>query len=470
MSETVRVEKLDEVFMRVHCDDGLARDLHDFFSFTVPGAKFMPSYKNRYWDGKVRLFSIKTNKIYIGLLPYVDEFCRERGFNFEGIQDVIGEKQRATEELHQFIEELNLPFSPRDYQMEAFRTAVQYGRQLLLSPTASGKSLIIYLLARYYNKKTIIIVPTTSLVEQMAKDFIDYGYDEEICKIYSGQPVFDSAITITTWQSFAKAPKEVMQSFDVVVGDEAHLFKAQTLKGILEKMKTTAIRFGTTGTLDGSECHRLQLEGMFGPVKKVISSYQLMEEGTIAKINIQCVILRHTKQKKMTYQEEMDYLCSNEERNKFITNLVSSLKGNTLVLFQYVEKHGEVLYPMLDGRVKDLHYVFGGTDTEDREKVRELVEKSNDSVILASYGTFSTGINIKKIDNVVFASPSKSRIRNLQSIGRGLRKADGKDSMRLFDIADDLQCDNFTLRHLKERINTYNEENFPYELKQFDLK
>ena len=470
MSETVRVEKLDEVFMRVHCDDGLARDLYDFFSFTVPGAKFMPSYKNRYWDGKVRLFSIKTNKIYIGLLPYVDEFCRERGFNFEGIQDVIGEKQRATEELHQFIEELNLPFSPRDYQMEAFRTAVQYGRQLLLSPTASGKSLIIYLLARYYNKKTIVIVPTTSLVEQMAKDFQDYGYQEDICKIYSGQPVFDAPITITTWQSFAKAPKDVMQSFDVVVGDEAHLFKAQTLKGILEKMKTTAIRIGTTGTLDGSECHRLQLEGMFGPVKKVVSSYQLMEEGTIAKINIQCIILRHTKMKKMSYQDEMDYLVSNEERNKFITNLVSSLKGNTLVLFQYVEKHGEVLYPMLDGRVKDLHYVFGGTDTEDRETVRELVEKSNDSVILASYGTFSTGINIKKIDNVVFASPSKSKIRNLQSIGRGLRKTEGKDSMRLFDISDDLQCDNFTLLHLKERINTYNEENFPYELKQFDLK
>ena len=470
MSETVRVEKIDEVFMRVHCDDGLARDLYDFFSFTVPGAKFMPSYKNRYWDGKVRLFSIKTNKIYIGLLPYVDEFCRERGFNFEGIQDVIGEKQRATEELHQFVEELSLPFSPRDYQMEAFRTSVQYGRQLLLSPTASGKSLIIYLLARYYNKKTIIIVPTTSLVEQMAKDFIDYGYDEDICKIYSGQPVFDAPITITTWQSFAKAPKDVMQSFDVVVGDEAHLFKAQTLKGILEKMKTTAIRFGTTGTLDGSECHRLQLEGMFGPVKKVISSYQLMEEGTIAQINIQCIILRHTKMKKMSYQDEMDYLVSNEERNKFITNLVSSLKGNTLVLFQYVEKHGEVLYPMLDGRVKDLHYVYGGTDTEDRETVRELVEKSKDSVILASYGTFSTGINIKRIDNVVFASPSKSKIRNLQSIGRGLRKTDDKDSMRLFDIADDLQCDNFTLSHLKERINTYNEENFPYELNQFELK
>mgnify|MGYP001481952236 FL=1 len=469
----VRVSKIDDVFMKVHCDDGLARDLYDFFSFTVPNAKFMPSVKNRFWDGKVRLFSIKTNKVYIGLLPYVDEFCRERGYEFEGIEDVIGKKNTdhlGVQTLEPWLHDLKLPFEPRDYQIDAFNTAIKYGRQLLLSPTASGKSLIIYLLTRYYNKKTVIIVPTTSLVEQMSKDFEDYGYDKKICKIYSGQPVFPADVTITTWQSFSKAPKEVIQSFDMVVGDEAHLFKATTLKGILEKMKTTSIRFGTTGTLDGSECHRLQLEGMFGPVKKVISSKQLMDAGTIANIDIQCVILRHTKQKKLTYQEEMEYLVTNDSRNQFITNLVSSLKGNTLVLFQYVEKHGEVLYPMLDGRVKDLHYVYGGTDTEDREKVRELVEKSNDNVILASYGTFSTGINIKRIDNIVFASPSKSRIRNLQSIGRGLRKTEGKEKMRLFDIADDLQCENYTLNHLKERINTYNEENFPYEIIEINLK
>ena len=469
MSNQVIVSKVDECFRKVHCDDGLARDLYDFFSFTVPNAKFMPSYKNKYWDGKVRLFSIKTHKIYIGLLPYVDEFCRERGFEFSGIEDVIGEKT-DTQDLEEFAKNLNLPFAPREYQLEAFITAIKYGRQLLLSPTASGKSLIIYLLARYYNKKTVIIVPTTNLVEQMTKDFIDYGYEERICKIYHGQEVFDAPITITTWQSFSKAPKEVMQSFDMVVGDEAHLFKATTLKGILEKMKSTAIRIGTTGTLDGSEVHRLQLEGLFGPVKKVISSSELMEQGTIAQINIDCLILEHPKQKKGTYAEEMDYLVSCKARNKFITNLVASLKGNTLVLFQYVEKHGEVLYPMLEKKVKELHYVYGGTDTEDRESVRELVENAKESVILASYGTFSTGINIKKIDNVVFASPSKSRIRNLQSIGRGLRKAEGKDNMRLFDIADDLKCNNYTLAHLKERINIYNEENFPYELKQFELK
>ena len=474
MSDIVKVSKIDEVFMKVHCDDGLARDLFEFFSFTVPNAKFMPSYKNRMWDGKVRLFSIKTHKIYIGLLPYVDEFCRERGYGFEGVSEVLGNKQR--EKVSQsWLTDLKLPFEPRDYQIEAFNTAIQYGRQLLLSPTASGKSLIIYLLARHYDSKTVVIVPTTSLVEQMTKDFIDYGYKEPVCKIYHGQEVFDAPITVTTWQSFAKAPKEVLGSFDVVIGDEAHLFKAQTLKGILEKMKTTAIRIGTTGTLDGSEVHRLQLEGLFGPVKKVISSKQLMEDGTIANLSIDCIILRHTKQKKMSYQDEMDYLVSNEQRNLFITNLVGSLRGNTLVLFQYIEKHGQPLWelfnPMVSRMNGTLHYVHGATDTEDRESVREIVEnsKKKNNVILASYGTFSTGVNIKKIDNVVFASPSKSRIRNLQSIGRGLRKTEGKTSMKLFDISDDLQCNNHTLNHLKERINIYNEEGFKYEIKQFNL-
>lgn len=470
MSDIVRVSKVNEVFLKVDCDDGLAKELFEFFSFKVPNAKFMPSFKNRMWDGKVYLFSIKTHKIYIGLLPYVDEFCRERGYEFEGVEEVLGNKQR--EKVSQsWLADLKLPFEPREYQIDAFNTAIQYGRQLLLSPTASGKSLIIYLLARYYNKKTVIIVPTTSLVEQMTKDFEDYGYDKKICKIYSGQPVFDSDITITTWQSFSKAPKNVMESFEVVFGDEAHLFKANVLKGILEKMKNTAIRFGTTGTLDGTEVHRLQLEGLFGPVKKVTTTADLMEEGTIANLNIDILILKHKKVKLPTYQEEMDYLVSNDSRNEFICNLVYSLKGNTLVLFQYVEKHGEVLHGKMFKRLGEkLHYVFGGTDVTDREDVRTIVEKSNDNVILASYGTFSTGVNIKKIDNIIFASPSKSRIRNLQSIGRGLRKGKDKNSMRLFDIADDIGGSNYTLNHCKERINIYNEEGFNYEIKQFELK
>ena len=361
---------------------------------------------------------------------------------------------------------MNLPFEPRDYQLEAFASAVKYGRQLLLSPTASGKSLIIYMLARYYDVKTVIIVPTTSLVEQMTKDFQDYGYDEPICKIYSKQPVFDAPITVTTWQSFSKAPKEVMESFDMVVGDEAHLFKANVLKGILEKMKKTAIRIGCTGTLDGTEVHRLQLEGLFGPVKKVISTKELMDSGTIANLSIDCVILRHTKQKKMSYQDEMDYLVSNEMRNDFLCNLVYSLKGNTLVLFQ--------LYDMFVEKCKStgrkVFFVSGAVNAEERERIRAITEKEKNAIIVASVGTFSTGINIVNLHNIMFASPTKSQIRVLQSIGRGLRKTEDEQGTTIYDLADSIGGNNYTLNHLKERINIYNEEGFVYEIKEFNLK
>jgi len=470
MSKVV-VGKSDDVFMFVSADDGIRRDLFEFFSFTVPNAKFMPSYKNKFWDGKIRLFNLKTNKLYIGLIPYLERFCEERELILEGVPQILGDPiELSDKQVKEFVSEVGLPFEPRDYQIDAFTSALQYGRKLLLSPTASGKSLIIYLITRWYGAKTVIIVPTTSLVEQMTKDFEDYGYKERICKIYSGQEVFDAPITITTWQSFSKAPKDVLQSFDVVIGDEAHLFKANVLKSIMEKMIETPYRIGTTGTLDGTEVHRLQLEGLFGPVKKVISTSELMEQGTVANLKIKCIILKHSKQQKMTYQEEMDYLVSHEKRNDFICNLVYNLKGNTLVLFQYVEKHGAVLHEKMSTRLGDkLHYVFGGTDTKDRELVRSIVEEEDDNVILASYGTFSTGVNIKKIDNIVFASPSKSKIRNLQSIGRGLRKSENKISVRLFDISDDLGTNNYTLNHLRERINIYNEEDFEYEITQIKL-
>ena len=243
----------------------------------------------------------------------------------------------------------------------------------------------------------------------------------------------------------------------------------------MTKLHTAKHRIGFTGTLDGTQTHKWVLEGLFGPSYKIVRTKELQEAGFLSKLDITCLLLKHPPQKFEVFEDEIQYLIGHDQRNNFISKLALDLKGNTLVLFSRVEAHGAVLYDKINTCKEDnrkVFFVHGGVDTEEREQVREIVEnsKKKNNVILASYGTFSTGINIKKIDNVVFASPSKSRIRNLQSIGRGLRKAEGKDSMRLFDIADDLQCDNFTLRHLKERINTYNEENFPYELKQFDLK
>ena len=478
------IDKKNEVYLKIEADADIRRELGEYFTFEVPGFKFMPQYRNRVWDGKIRLFSYATGQIYAGLYPYIVDWC-----NKNDIQIVDGTKIADVtvneEDVTRFLKALKIPLEIRDYQREAFVHSITKSRCLLLSPTASGKSLIVYLMLIYNllrlkekkQDKILIIVPTTSLVEQLYKDFKDYGYnsDRNVHRIYQGHDKdTNKRVVISTWQSIYNQPKKWFKQFGMVIGDEAHLFKAVSLTKIMTKLEDCKYRVGLTGTLDGTKTHKLVLEGLFGTVNKVVSTSELQEKKQLANLKIFCLILQHDKKVRedmfgKTYQEEMDYLVSNDSRNKFITNLVASLKGNTLVLFQYVEKHGEVLYPMLDGRVEDLHYVYGGTDTEDRETVREVVEKSNDSVILASYGTFSTGVNIKKIDNVVFASPSKSRIRNLQSIGRGLRKTEGKDKMRLFDIADDLQCDNFTLGHLKERINIYNEENFSYEIKQFDL-
>ena len=181
-------------------------------------------------------------------------------------------------------------------------------------------------------------------------------------------------------------------------------------------------------------------------------------------------------QKFETYEDEIQYLISHEQRNKFITNLTLDLKGNTLVLFSRVESHGAVLYERINNSKQSnrkVFFVHGGVDAEEREMVREITERENDAIIVASYGTFSTGINIKNLHNVIFASPSKSRIRNLQSIGRVLRKGKNKTKAVLYDIADDCTYNsrkNYTLNHLIERIKTYNEENFNYEIITIQLK
>ena len=375
----------------------------------------------------------------------------------------------------------------RDYQKEAFIHAVKKNRCLLLSPTASGKSLIVYLLTRFnqlrIKNKILIIVPTTSLVEQLYKDFKDYGYDSDkyVHRIYEGHSrETDKQIIISTWQSIYNQPKKWFGQFDMIVGDEAHLFKAVSLTKIMTKMTKCKYRVGLTGTLDGTKTHKLVLEGLFGNVNKVVSTTELQEKGKLAALKIFCLVLQHGKTerdflKDKTYQEEMDYLVANTKRNKFIRNLVTVLQGNTLCLFQYVEKHGQTLKEMIEEKADDkkIFYVHGGVEAEEREKIRFITEKSDNAIIVASFGTFSTGINIRNLHNIVFASPSKSRIRNLQSIGRGLRLKDNNSEATLYDIADDIsynEKENYTLAHFRERINIYNEEDFDYEIHNIDLK
>jgi superfamily II DNA or RNA helicase len=483
MTDIIQVEKLDEIYLKITGEPGLLMEMSEFFTFTVPGAKFMPAYRNKFWDGKIRLLNVLTGTLYVGLLRYVEEFCRSRNYEIEYLSDFACE-EFSVKEAKEFITKLKPTLQPRDYQIKAFMHAVRERRSLLLSPTASGKSFIIYLLTRYYASRTLIIVPTTSLVSQLASDFADYGFDSDmwVHRIFSGQDkVSDKPITISTWQSIYKLPKTYFANFDVVIGDEAHLFKAKSLTSIMDKLPNCKYRFGFTGTLDGTETHKLVLEGLFGPVRKVISTAELIDKKHLAEFTIKGIVLSYPEEiRKMIaraadYQAEMDYIVRLEARNKFIRNLALSLKGNTLLLFQFVEKHGKLLYKDLVKEAGDrkIFFVSGEVDGEQREEIRRIVENESNAIIVASFGTFSTGVNIKNLHNIIFASPSKSRIRNLQSIGRGLRKSDTKTAATLYDIADDMSWKskkNFTLLHFMERIKIYNEEKFDYKIYKIKLE
>jgi superfamily II DNA or RNA helicase len=482
---------------QVHCivesaDVGVMQEISDYFTFEQPGARFMPQYRAKLWDGKVRLYSLFTRELYVGLIPYVKLFAEQNQYTVEEQRTSVPDAYLDTKE---FIQNLNLrghgkPIEVRDYQIDAVQHAVHNHRTLLLSPTGSGKSLIIYSLVRYHleqRRRILILVPTTSLVEQLTADFADYSSangwrtSEHVHKIYAGaDKVTDCEVIISTWQSLYKLDKQFFAQFDVVIGDEAHLFKANSLTGILNKMPHCAYRIGTTGTLDGLKTNKLVLEGIFGAVHKVTTTKALIKNKQLADLDIQCLVLGYADEVKkttrsFTYQEEMDWLVTHPGRNKFIRNLALAQSGNTLVLFQFVEKHGKALHEMIQVKAAEgrkIFFVYGGTDTDQREQVRHITESENDAIIVASYGTFSTGINIRNLHNIIFASPSKSRIRNLQSIGRGLRTSETKDRCRLYDIGDDLSYKskkNFTLLHMIERIRIYNDENFTYKLTKVQL-
>ena len=484
----MQIEKKNEVYLILKdLEPSTSQELSSFFTFEVPGAKFMPMYRNRMWDGKIRLFSPGSGEIYVGLLPYIKKFCDRNNVDYiigEGVED---DRDVVREVVRGFVKSLK-PKSKgkslkiRDYQIDAVYHAIARNRALLVSPTASGKSLIIYALVRYYHMmglKTLILVPTTSLVEQMYTDFEDYGWSSgTYCqKIYQGH---DRKVTrdvvISTWQSIYKMPKKYFEQFGCIIGDEAHLFKAKSLTGIMTKLHQCKYRFGLTGTLDGTQTHQLVLEGLFGAVENIITTKKLIDSKTLADLKIKCIILKHPNiREKMAYAEELQYLVGNENRNKFIQDLLLHIDGNTLCLFQLVEKHGQILYDQVKDAVKDrkVFFVYGGTDARTREDIRSIVEKEKKSIIIASYGTFSTGINIRNINNIVLASPSKSKIRVLQSIGRGLRLSESKSSILVFDIADDMtykRVRNFTLTHFMERINIYAEQQFVYEISKVNLK
>ena len=478
--DMISISKKNEVYLRVEAEPHVYYELSDEFTFDVPGAKFMPQYRNKYWDGKIRLFNTQTGEIYVGLLDKLVAFCRRYEYEYQFVDNKFygtpfeENEMVSLEGVGDYMKTITR-YEPRPYQIEGVHDALRFNRKLLISPTASGKSMMIYSIVRYMVDKghdVLLVVPTTSLVEQMFKDFEDYGWDaEKYChKIYSGKEKYDNRpVTITTWQSIYKLEKKFFARYGCVIGDEAHLFKSKSLVSIMTKLCDAKYRFGFTGTLDGTQTHKWVLEGLFGPAYKIIRTDELIEKGHLAKLDIKILLIKHDPHKFEAFEEEVQFIIQHEKRNNFIKNLALDLKGNTLVLYSRVESHGEVIFNLINNSVtgRKVFFVHGGVDAEHREEIRAITEKEDNAIIVASYGTFSTGINIKNLHNVVFASPSKSRVRNLQSIGRVLRKGNNKTKATLYDIADDTTYGsrkNYTLNHLIERVKIYNEENFNYEI------
>jgi len=398
---TLYVEKLNEAFIKITADDfGIESELYEYFSFFVPGYKFMPLFRNKIWDGKARLYDIHKKLLQTGLIGYVEKFADINEYKIAYKNDVKEQNNYPLELVNNFCSALkpharSKPIDFRHYQLDAVHKALNLNRCILVSPTSSGKSLMIYSLIRWYinaGKRCLIIVPSTTLVEQMYSDFQDYSshngwsVDANCNKIYSGfTREFKHNCAISTWQSLYKLKPKDLENIDVVIGDECHTYAAKSASTLLNNMPDVKYRFGTTGTLNGKNISELQLTGLFGEVYKVITTKELMDNKEVTPLNINCLILNHPKEskdlcKKIEYQKEIKFLTLDSKRNKFISNLTLSLDGVTLILFNYIS-HGKAILELLKDKGSDrtIHYVSGEVDTSERNDIRNLLNSTKKS-------------------------------------------------------------------------------------------
>lgn len=485
-SENLYVYSYNETYVQVDCEPGLLAEISEYFTFEAKNARFHPKFKAKLWDGRIRLLNRVNNTIYKGLLPYIKDFCKDRGYNIE-LEDGL-ELRDYDFDFQKLLSQVNPVYTPRDYQQAAVIHAITNSRCLLLSPTSSGKSFIIYLIARYYLAKqlrVLLVVPSTHLVEQMASDFDEYqpqfDVNNIIHKIYDGADrVSDKQLTIATWQSIYNQPKKYFnENYDVIIVDEAHNYKGNEVRKVLESADRVKYRIGLTGTLDEVDIHKFTIEGLMGKSFEVTTTRELIDAGSASEISIKAVVLDYSdhirKQNKgIEYKDEVEFVVKDTIRSEYICKLAKQLSErntNTLILCDRIE-HCDTLYDNLLQKTKNVYKITGSVDVKVREQVRKLAETQDGLIIIATYGTFSTGVNIKNLQNVIFAFAGKAYIRILQSIGRSLR-LDGKhNKSTLYDIIDDFgyitkkgnKTNNYLLKHGLERLSIYIRSKFNYKI------
>lgn len=504
----VEIVKVNESFIKVYSDINIESEIRDFFTFKAPGYQFAPSYRARMWDGNVSLYNIKTKLLPIGLYYRLEEFCAEQNIQItfrqcERFSCVSVKNDVHLEETQSFINDLNLwskngPITARDYQVSAVHKAITDRRVTLVSPTSSGKSMIIYCAIRWIleddpDARILLLVPNVTLVNQMLGDFREYSekngwdVDKNCQKLYSGQnKELSKRVLITTWQSFTKIASDkvngskVLSLYRCVIADEAHGAKGKEMQSILEKCAHASYRIGTTGTIDTSpnaKINLLQIEGFLGPIHRVITTKELIDTNQVSGLNIKTLVLKYPVDdcqliKSADYQQEIKWLIGNERRNKFLAKLALSTDGTTLLMVKHRDEHAKVLYQMIKASSnRPVYFVAGTVDADEREIIRKKANEE-DCIIVATLQTFSTGVNVPNIRHVIFGIPSKSCITVLQSIGRGLRLHKNKTHMTLWDVIDDIRykkSDNYSYLHGLERLAIYRKEKFDISVKEIPL-
>lgn len=481
MTYDITLTPVNAIWMRVDAHESILREVNDYFTYDVAGAahiKRQSRYKG--WDGKIHLFRMRSRTIYRGLHTRVLVFLQERGYSI--LDNVaVSSPPLDTTTLTSAITSLKLPVVPREYQLASFFHLLQHERGIVVSPTGSGKSLIIYLLVRaLLHEHILIIVPTVNLVTQMSNDFKEYGYTGTVQTITAGKTkAITQPVVCSTWQSIYDMPESFFAQFNAVICDEVHLAKAKSLTGIMERTNAQ-YRIGFTGTLVDTPVHQLVLEGLYGPVFKAVSTKTLIDRQELSNVHVHmcgitydhntCQQHRHD-----AYQDELDFLVSIPERTEYIAKLCATTQGPTMVLATYVSKHTVPLFNAITTHCpnRNVYYIVGETDDEERELIRQTVIKSDgEPIIVGSYGVLQLGLNIPNLTNLILASPSKSRIRVLQSVGRILRGDKDKLCAHVYDIVDDLRIQrhtNFTFKHAQERLQYYNQERFPITMSVISL-
>jgi superfamily II DNA or RNA helicase len=510
----IKIEKISEVHLKISGSLDIEQEIKDYFTFKAPGYQFHPKYKARMWDGNMSMFDMRSNRLPAGNIARLLDFLKQEDIEVEFVTNELHghptsiDEDITREEIESFCKTLE-PWTHRNggeileiypYQIDAIYEALRNRRLTLISPTASGKSLILYCIIRWLMAKdetfrTILCVPNIGLVSQMFSDFEEYSFkngwkiEQYAQKLFSGQSKeLIKQILITTWQSLKNVvpkngPSKILNTYDAVLVDESQAVKGKILQNLLAAMTMVPYRIGTTGTTT-DPINQLLIEGMLGPIYRVTTTKKLMDAGKVSQMKIHAVVMRYSpeerklvsqktkKKDSFEYPQEQDFIHSHERRNRFVRNCALACKGTTLVLFKSRE-HGKLLYESIKEKSdRPVYFMDGTVDGEIRENVRQHINNTQEECILVcSYGVYSAGVNIPSITNIIFAGTSKSSIRVLQSIGRGLRLYKDK-KLTLFDLVDDikyLKNKNFALDHFEERLKIYQLEQFEINIKEVQL-